>query len=166
MAEKITIAVTGHRPNKLWGYNLNERHYIELQHRFETELVNRGCTDAWTGMALGADTVFAHAVLALRDRGVDIKLHCAIPCQGHSSRWFAESVREYNRIVERADEAVIVTNAPYAPQLMQIRNEYMVDRADLVLALWDGTSGGTGNCVRYAQRKGVPVAILNPRDIV
>lgn len=167
MAENktFTVAVTGHRPNKLWGYNLNERHYIELQRRFEMELQACGCTDAWTGMALGADTVFAHAVLSLKNKGVDIRLHCAIPCRGHSSRWIPESVREYERILSHADEVVVVTDAPYAPRLMQVRNEYMVDRADRVLALWDGTSGGTANCVRYAQKKGVPIAALNPRDI-
>lgn len=55
MEKKVTIAVTGHRPGKLWGYDLNDRRYAALQHRFEQELTDRGCTDAWTGMALGAD---------------------------------------------------------------------------------------------------------------
>jgi hypothetical protein len=27
----------------------------------------------------------------------------------------------------------------------------MVDHADMVIALWDGTSGGTANCVNYAK---------------
>ncbi len=48
---------------------------------------------------------------------------------------------------------------------MQVRNEYMVDRADLVLALWNGTPGGTGNCVRYARTRGVPVFVIDPAGI-
>lgn len=29
---------------------------------------------------------------------------------------------------------------------------WMVEYSDAVLALWDGTTGGTGNCVEYARR--------------
>lgn len=29
---------------------------------------------------------------------------------------------------------------------MQKRNEYMVDLADKVVAVWDGSKGGTDNC--------------------
>ena len=153
-----------HRPNKLWGYNLESPQYQALQKRFEAELLAIKATDAWTGMALGADTVFARAVLKLRDAGTPIRLHCAIPCQNHSSRWLPESKQEYNRILSLADEVHLVTDAPYAPALMQRRNEYMVDRADLVLALWDGTCGGTGNCIRYARQKHVSLFILDPKE--
>ena len=31
---------------------------------------------------------------------------------------------------------------------------------DLVLAFWDGSSGGTGNCVRYAGKVGKPIENL------
>jgi uncharacterized phage-like protein YoqJ len=34
---------------------------------------------------------------------------------------------------------------------MQIRNEWMVDRCDKLIAVWDGSKGGTGNCVDYAK---------------
>jgi uncharacterized phage-like protein YoqJ len=44
---------------------------------------------------------------------------------------------------------------------MQIRNEWMVDNAHIVLALWDGSSGGTGNCIKYANRKSVNKPIIN-----
>ena len=30
----------------------------------------------------------------------------------------------------------------------------MVDLSDMVAAFWDGSSGGTGNCVRYALKVG------------
>jgi uncharacterized phage-like protein YoqJ len=37
---------------------------------------------------------------------------------------------------------------------MQRRNEWMVERADVILALWNGSSGGTANCVAYARQRG------------
>jgi len=156
-----TVAVTGHRPGKLWGYNLADKRYQAMKNLFKEELVKRSTTDAYSGMALGVDTVFALSVLELKDQGYKIKLHCAIPCQNHSCKWVLESQEQYNAILSRADEVVVVTDRPYAPYLMQIRNQYMVDRADEVLAVWDGTSGGTANCVRYAQRIERPVTIIN-----
>ena len=35
---------------------------------------------------------------------------------------------------------------------MQARNEWMVDQATRLAALWDGSSGGTGNCFQSAGR--------------
>jgi uncharacterized phage-like protein YoqJ len=46
---------------------------------------------------------------------------------------------------------------------MQIRNEWMVDRADQVIAIWDGTSGGTANCVEYATKMNKPILRIDPR---
>lgn len=39
---------------------------------------------------------------------------------------------------------------------MQKRNRYMVDRADKLIAVWNG-SYGTGHCVRCAEQKGIEI---------
>lgn len=72
--------ITGHRPKSMqWSYNLEDPKRQVLSAMLENILINTGCSDAWTGMALGADTVFAKAVIALKNRGCLIRLHCAIP---------------------------------------------------------------------------------------
>lgn len=48
-------------------------------------------------------------------------------------------------------------------RLFQQRNQWMVDRADAVLAVWDGSPGGTANCVNYARKVGKPITIIDPR---
>ena len=80
----MKICVTGHRPDKLYGYNITTPKYIKLKDKFKELLIKNNCTEAITGMALGADMVFAVAVLELKNQGYDIKLHCAIPCRNHS----------------------------------------------------------------------------------
>lgn len=40
-----------------------------------------------------------------------------------------------------------------------VRNQAIVEAADLVVALWDGQSRGTQQAVRYARGLGVPVAL-------
>ena len=165
MNKAFKICVTGHRPNKMYGYNLQDVRWIKLKELFKKILVENSCTEAITGMALGVDTVFALAVIELKNSGYDIKLHCAIPCKNHSSKWINESVELYNKILKKADIVKLVSNEEYKPWLMQRRNEYMVDLADMVIAVWDGTSGGTENCVKYADKIGKSIMRINPHNI-
>lgn len=161
----IKIAVTGHRPNKMYGYDLSNERWGLLKEKFKQILVEQNCDEAITGMALGVDTVFALAVLELKDEGYDIKLHCAIPCRNHSCKWPKESVDLYNRILERADTVTLVSDEDYKPYLMQKRNEYMVDETDKLVAVWDGSTGGTGNCVNYAKKVGKEIIRIFPNEI-
>jgi len=158
----MKISVTGHRPNKMYGYNLQDKRWIDLKEKFKTLLRDNNCDEAISGMALGVDTVFALAVLELKEEGLPIKLHCAIPCKNHSCKWIKESIDLYNKILVKADIVKIVTDAEYNPWLMQKRNEYMVDLADKVIAVWDGTKGGTGNCVVYANKKAKEIIRILP----
>lgn len=45
---------------------------------------------------------------------------------------------------------------------MQKRNEYMVDLADRVIVVWDGSKGGTANCVKYAENVGKKIIRIEP----
>lgn len=60
----------------------------------------------------------------------------------------------------------MVSTEPYSPWLMQKRNEYMVDNVDEVLAFFDGTTGGTKNCIDYANKMGKEVTIFDPNYII
>lgn len=159
----MKICVTGHRPEKLYGYDLSDPRWQELKLKFKKLLIENNCTEAITGMALGTDTIFALSVLELKDEGYNIKLHCAIPCKGQTSKWVnPDDVARYFNIYDRADIVKIVSDKPYNPYLMQIRNEYMVDLADKIIAVWDGSPSGTGNCVKYALEKGKEIIKIEP----
>ncbi len=158
----MKISVTGHRPNKLYGYNLKDLRWIKLKNEFKQLLKENECEVAISGMALGVDTVFALAVLELKDEDYPIKLHCAIPCKNHSCKWIKESRDLYDDILSKADIVKLVSEEEYRPWLMQKRNEYMVDLADKVIAVWDGSKGGTGNCVKYADKVGKEIIRILP----
>lgn len=159
----MKICVTGHRPNKIYGYDIHNKQWTELKKKFKKLLVKHNCDEAITGMALGVDTVFALAVLELKEEGNgNIKLHCAIPCRNHSGKWNKESVVLYNYILSKADTVKLISDEEYKPWLMQKRNEYMVDLADKVIAVWDGSKGGTYNCVSYAEKRDKEIIRIFP----
>lgn len=156
----MKIAVTGHRPNKLWGYDLNNPKYKDLYLCIQKVLITNKCDYAISGMALGVDQVFA--ICAIKNK---IYLECAIPCLKHSKMWKKESVDLYNKILSKSQKQTLVSPTAYNNVCMQIRNEYMVDNCNILLAVWDGSNGGTGNCVKYAQSIGKEIIRINPNEI-
>lgn len=167
----FNLSVTGHRPkkisNKLYDVNsdLSKTYISYFKSYIKSLLEVHDTINCITGMALGVDTLFAIAVLQLQNSAYPVYLTCAIPCLNHSSKWPSSSTKIYDAILLRADDTVLVTNQAYTRDCMQLRNEYMVDHADSVLAVWDGTPGGTANCVNYTKSVGKPVDIVSPSSI-
>lgn len=152
----MILAATGHRPVKLGGYGayvfarlkLGARHY----------LADAAPDRVISGMALGWDQAWAWAAVDL-----GIPFVAAMPFYGQETQWPEESRERYHDLLEHAAEVVTVCEGGYAPWKMQRRNEWMVDHCDKMIALWDGSNGGTANCVRYAERVGKPVENLWPQ---
>ena len=83
---KKCCAFTGHRPNKFaWKYDEKDERCVALKAVLTQQiekLAADGVTSFYTGMALGVDSWAAMAVLNLRERNRDVKLHCILPCEG------------------------------------------------------------------------------------
>ena len=62
----------------------------------------------------------------------------------------------FNKIIKKAD-LVKEINDHYFTGCYQVRNEWMVDRSSLVIAVFNGQRSGTKNTVEYALRKGVTI---------
>ena len=51
-------------------------------------------------------------------------------------------------------------------QAYQERNRQIVDRCDILLAIWDGKSTGTRNTLAYARRLDKPLFLIEMTDTV
>ncbi len=153
-ARPMILAATGHRPDKLGGYNNAEAENALrlLAHRW---LIKLKPVLVISGMALGWDQRVAEASLL-----ASIPFVAAVPFYGQESKWPARAQSVYREIIAQAIEVKIVSPGGYAPEKMQLRNRWMVDGADRMLALWNGGDGGTANCVRYAEIKQKPITNL------
>ena len=146
------LAATGHRPDKLGGYGAAVE--VRLLGTAKDALRRHATPDTTviSGMALGWDMAIAEAAVSL-----DIPFIAAVPFFGQQSAWPFKSQERYHALLKKAQDRVIVCAGGYAAWKMQRRNEYMVDRATEILALWDGTPGGTANCISYAARCRKPI---------
>ena len=140
----VTFAATGHRPPKLGGYSPEAAG--KLQSIARAYLSANHPDQIISGMALGWDTAWALAGLDL-----GIPLIAAVPFPGQSSRWPTMDFLVYHQIMKRADRVQIIYQS-YNPQAFQARNQYMVNSCNQLVAMWDGSSGGTANCIQYAKK--------------
>lgn len=146
----MRLAVTGHRPDKLGGYGREAwNRLVEVAkgeiERLKPELVI-------TGMALGWDQAIARACVSL-----EIPFDAYIPFAGQATVWPQEAQDLYYALLRNARNKQVICPGKYAHWMMQARNVAMVDNCDQLLALWNGTKGGTENCVKYANKMGIPV---------
>lgn len=154
----MIVAFTGHRPEKIGGYKLPNPTYIKICQQIESTLKELKPEKVISGMALGVDQWAAYISYKLK-----IPFIAAVPFINQESKWPTSSQETYNKLIKLASETIIVSDGEYSAKKMQIRNEWMVDRCDQLIAIWDGSAGGTGNCVNYAKSKNKVIIYINPR---
>ena len=125
--------------------------------RIDSELLVGLCS-----LAIGADQVFAHVLLASGGR-----LHAIIPCQGYADTFEDKRAREeFERLLSAAHE---VTELPFfepSEEAFMSAGREVADRCDLLLAVWDGQPaaglGGTADVVSHANDRGKFVEVVWP----
>lgn len=120
------------------------------------QAVSDGFTVFLSGMARGVDIIAAEIVLKMKKEYPFLKLVAASPYQGFEEKWASGWKNRYRSVLERADEIHFVSEWK-GKETFQIRNIWMVDRSQLVIAIYNGEAGGTRNTIWYAMMKGVLV---------
>ena len=129
----MKIAITGHRPGRLNG---KEKEVYKWFHEKFTKLHP---TEVITGMAKGADLIAAQAA-----KDLNIPYLCVYPYKRKSF------LVEEQELINTAAGIVYLADK-YFQGCYVVRDRYMVDRADKVLAVWDNkTGGGTYYTMNYA----------------
>ena len=180
----ISICFTGHRPNKLFGYDiLTEGNQQICQQTYDIveDIIKKDLNQEYVfyhGGALGYDFFSFFVIMNLKANypKVKIKQIMTIPFKKQYIKWKKEDIGNYFYCLKHSDEIIYVDRLEeysvknviqgiYHPAKMQKRNEYMVDHSDIVIACYDGSNGGTKNCITYAEKLGKNIIKLNPNNI-
>ena len=158
-------AFTGYRPQKLpFGFNESDPACVNLKAALYQEidgLIGQGYAHFLSGGAMATDTWAAEAVIELKKKYPWILLEMVSPFDGQADRWNEAYRARHNRLFEEADIVTVISHA-YTKSCMFRRNRYLVENADLLLAVYDGLPGGTAMTIGYAREIGVPVLCLAP----
>jgi uncharacterized phage-like protein YoqJ len=116
----------------------------------------------WTwlsGGAIGIDLLAAHHLI---DLGQRVELVTPFPPDVQSTRWSPGQRQSLRDVLARV-AAVEVLRTCYHVAGYRERNQRMLERADLLVVVWDGGgAGGTASMVSGARRRGMPVIHLWP----
>nr|WP_238333030.1 SLOG family protein [Brevibacillus laterosporus] len=164
---KKTACFTGHRPDKLGGYDMKNPTMMKLKEKLietiEAVIKQEGITHFISGGALGTDTLAFYCVHHLKSKYPYIKNIMSVPFENQDKVWSVEQKKWYRKMFDLADEAINVdmikeyivkdtVTGDYHPAKLQKRNEYMVDNSKVIIAVFAGGKGGTANCLWYARK--------------
>ena len=143
----MKVAITGHRPGRIAGQEQNIKEWIK------NYLTGVDCTEAYSGMAMGTDQIFAKVV-----EDMNIPLICCYPYKRNSFHPVEQDINAKAKDVRFISEQ-------YSKKAYWIRDKYMVDNCDVLLAVFDGKKeGGTWITVDYAQRIGKPIVFYEFKE--
>jgi len=154
----VAIGVTGHRI--LMELEKVEAGIEEALVHIERKYPNRSLT-VLSALAEGADRLVARSVLAR----LGAQLIATLPLS--RSEYLedfarAESREEFLGFLDRAAQVIELPPAPTRDAAYEAGGEYILNRCDVLLAVWDGQGaqgqGGTGGTVARARERGLPVA--------
>lgn len=157
----MILGVTGHRPQKMYGFKESDPGNVfvieairDFMKELEIEKVN-------TGMALGVDQWVAQWAIAM-----NIPFVAFLPVEHPEKAWPEQSQKKYLKILGKASEVHVApsTGSETYGQLLQKRNELIVDASDMMLGVYGGGPGGTRNCLEYAVKQNKEIRIINPGD--
>ena len=145
----MKIAFTGHRPHRLSGKEkeIAEEIYRILKILNDTEYIEA----VYSGMAQGADQL-----AALQAIKIGLPLYCAYPYR----RGFCPQEEYINDAAVRIE----FISEKYSKNCFAIRDKYMVNHCDLLIAIWDGESyGGTYETMKYAKKQGKRILCISTK---
>jgi hypothetical protein len=150
------VGVTGHTNLTDQSVVLVHQELLDLLRPRANDLVGMTC------LARGADQVFADAVLELGGA-----LEVVIPASDYFTGISDPVSRK--RCEAYLGAAASTVTMPYessGPPAYLSASRYLIDRCDLLLAVWDGSpatgSGGTADAVAYAHDRGRSIVVVWP----
>ena len=138
------------------GHRLYREQNAKLKEAI-VRLYNDGYRTFMSGMAEGFDLAAAECVLELKQSYGDIKLICVVPFEGHRTTIQSSQRLRDDAICLAADE-VITLEQNYHHGVYNLRNDYLVDKADAIVCYYSGLKrSGTGYTVTKAIKKMIRV---------
>ncbi len=149
-----TVAFTGHRTYR--------GEASEALCALIRQLSEGGFTTFLSGMAQGFDLAAAEAVVALREEGVPIRLVAVVPFATQSSSFSEVDRTRFRHLLAEADEVILLAST-YHRGCYQQRNNFLVDHASVLVAWYEGSSGGTQYTFLRALKRGLTLHNLSPK---
>lgn len=153
-----TVCFTGHR--QIFAYEQEDLSTL-LENEIQRQIA-LGAEVFRAGGALGFDTLAAIAVLKAKKKYPHIRLELILPCPTQTQNWSVSDVRLYEKIRKQADCYQYVSDF-YYDGVLQMRNNRLVDGAEVCIAYLNNSHGGSAYTSARAIRSGLEYINLADR---
>jgi hypothetical protein len=159
---RLRIGVTGHR--HLHNERMLARQVTRAVERIRKLAPSSPYTEVVfsvvSPLAEGADRLVAREVL--KDEGAHLEVPLPLPRHEYMRDFESDaSKREFDELATRSREVTLLASTGSREDASQRLGRYVVDRCDVLIALWDGKAsqgpGGTAEVVSYARHRNVPL---------
>ena len=142
-----TCSFTGHR-------ELGKDFSKKILSKTIEDLIKSGVKTFYSGMAMGFDLECAETVVKLKKK-YDVKLIACIPFINQEKYYSESDKKRYAKLICQADEQVVLSEH-FSKNSYVIRNKYLVEKGDVLIAYLREEKSGTGMTVRFfrAAKKG------------
>lgn len=159
-------------PDKLWGYRLSSLKYQVLKNKLK-DIVERALKkythiELHSGLALGADTLWANLIIELQSIYGDeaISFVADIPSANQADTWTTKDRDKWNDFLTQANtvnnyykEGMQYTDALIA------RDNGIIDQSDLLIAIYDETVPAIKRTLEYATNTNTRIYCIKPSEI-
>ncbi len=150
-----TCAFTGHR-------DIPASHIEQLTLQLDaaiTAFYGLGCRAFYSGGARGFDTLAAERVLAFGKKHEGVALHLILPCRDQMRGWRQTDIARAKAVLSAATDVRYLQDR-YTPDVMAARNRALIAEAEGCIAYVSRPKSGSGQTLRLAEKKGIPVINL------
>lgn len=138
-------AFTGHR-------ELEKSFSFENLIKTVFNLAQKGVENFFCGMAKGFDLYAGEAVIKIKESFPQVKLIACVPYFGQEKGYNREDKERYVYILKNCDLKITLAENYYKGCAI-VRDRYMADHADILVAYLKKETGGTAYTVRYYEKK-------------
>ena len=152
-----------------FGYKENNAGCKRLKKRLRdqfTSLYTQNVRRFYVGGCIGVDQWAGEILLQMQGQPgfSDIELILIEPFPDHDAQWDDWHQKRQSFLRSRCTEQLVAGTVPERRSFVA-RNHYLVDHADVLVAVYDNdrtAHSGTGQTVLRAERQGVPVVFIHP----
>ncbi|MBD5092192.1 MAG: DUF1273 domain-containing protein [Clostridiales bacterium] len=128
--------------------------------RFEA-LIQRGYRTFLCGIDNNFDIICVETLSELKKKYNFIKTIGVLPYRNREANWVDKERIKYRRTLAKVDEFRCIYDRYMGEECVLERNWFMVNNSSILIALYNGLSGGRKSIIDYALRQGLEVTILH-----
>jgi uncharacterized phage-like protein YoqJ len=126
--------------------------------------IGDGCTHFFTGLAMGVDLWAGQIIIDIKAENPAIKLFGACPFPKYPDTFPTQWQIEYHFVADNCDD-IFFTSSLYSPGVYKIRNNFLVEKADRLIAVVKDYNSGTGQTIAFARKNNVDVRIIDCNNL-